>query len=60
MNTQKLLNRNAQRGFTLIELGIVIAVIAVLATVVLLGLGFSASRRLAKSVEAIDACKKAT
>jgi prepilin-type N-terminal cleavage/methylation domain-containing protein len=37
------------RGFTLIELGIVIAVIAVLAVVVLAGTGFMESSRLGKS-----------
>ena len=37
------------RGFTLIELGIVIAVIAVLAVVVLAGTGFMESSRLGKA-----------
>ncbi len=49
-----------QRGFTLIELGIVIAVIAVLAATVLMGRGFVQSARVTKAVEAVDTAAKAT
>src|SRR5688572_12088138 len=47
-----------QRGFTLIELGIVIGVIAVLAMVVLVGRGFMESERVSKVVEAVNAVQK--
>jgi prepilin-type N-terminal cleavage/methylation domain-containing protein len=47
-----------ERGFTLIELGIVIAVIAVLATVVLMGRGFINSSRTTKAVEALATVRK--
>ncbi len=51
--------RRLESGFTLIELGIVIAVIAVLATAVLVGRGFIMSARVGKVVEAIDTVVKA-
>ena len=53
------MNKN-EKGFTLIELGIVVAVIAILATVVLMGSGFVSSSRLAKAVEGVDVLKKAS
>ncbi len=51
--------RTESRGFTLIELGIVIAVIAVLATVVIFGLGFLQGSRVTKTTEAVNAIRKA-
>jgi prepilin-type N-terminal cleavage/methylation domain-containing protein len=50
--------RRHPRGFSLIELGIVIAVIAVLATVVIFGRGFIAAGRITKAVEATDVIRK--
>jgi Tfp pilus assembly major pilin PilA len=47
------------RGFSLLELGIVIGVIAILATVVLSGQGFLAASRLSKMCELIDTTSKA-
>lgn len=46
------------RGFSLIELGIVIAVIAVLAAVVIYGRGFIAASRVTKAVEGMDTIRK--
>jgi prepilin-type N-terminal cleavage/methylation domain-containing protein len=48
----------SERGFTLIELGIVIAVIAVLATVVLFGRGFIQAARASKTSEGLDVVRK--
>ena len=50
--------RRQQRGFSLIELGIVIAVIAVLASVVIFGRGFIAAARITKAVEAMNTIRK--
>lgn len=52
--------RRQQRGFSLIELGIVIAVIAVLASVVIFGRGFIAAGRITKAVEAMNTIRKST
>jgi prepilin-type N-terminal cleavage/methylation domain-containing protein len=46
------------RGFSLIELGIVIAVIAVLAAVVIFGRGFIVASRVSKLVEAANTVRK--
>lgn len=54
----KNLRNRRRRGFTLIELGIVVAVIAVLATVVLLGKGFIDSSKVTKVVESVGTVRK--
>ena len=51
-------HHRGEHGFTLIELGIVIAVIAVLAAAVLVGRGFMNSARVTKMVEAVDTAGK--
>jgi len=51
--------RASERGFSLIELGIVIAVIAVLASVVIVGRGFINSSRTGKAAEALSTVRKA-
>jgi len=51
--------RTAARGFSLIELGIVIAVIAVLASVVIFGRGFIVAGRVSKAVEGLTTVRKA-
>lgn len=51
--------KRSSRGFTLIELGIVIGVIAVLATIVIVGRGFLVQSRVSKVIEAIDNVQKA-
>lgn len=50
--------RRRARGFSLIELGIVIAVIAVLAAVVIFGRGFITAARVTKAVEASNTVRK--
>jgi prepilin-type N-terminal cleavage/methylation domain-containing protein len=52
-------SRASERGFSLIELGIVIAVIAVLASVVIVGRGFINSSRTGKAAEALSTIRKA-
>ncbi len=61
MSTRKKLLRLRRhpRGFSLIELGIVIAVIAVLAAVVIFGRGFISAGRVSKTVEGFNAVRKA-
>jgi prepilin-type N-terminal cleavage/methylation domain-containing protein len=44
-------------GFTLIELGIAVGVIAILATVVLIGRGFVAKSKVGKGVECLSAAR---
>ena len=56
---KKNLRKKSEAGFTLIELGIVIAVIAILATVVLVGKGFIDSSKVSKAVDAVDVLRKA-
>lgn len=51
--------RRSSRGFSLIELGIVIAVIAVLAAVVVFGRGFILAARVTKAVDASNTIRKA-
>lgn len=53
------ISRASERGFSLIELGIVIAVIAVLASVVIVGRGFINSSRTGKAAEALATIRKA-
>lgn len=52
--------RRQPRGFSLIELGIVIAVIAVLAAVVIFGRGFISAGRVTKAVEAANTLRKSS
>lgn len=60
MTRQKLMRlRRHPKGFSLIELGIVIAVIAVLAAVVIFGRGFIAAGRVSKTVEGFNTIRKA-
>jgi prepilin-type N-terminal cleavage/methylation domain-containing protein len=54
-----LRRRHSRRGFSLIELGIVIAVIAVLAAVVIFGRGFILAARVTKAVDASNTIRKA-
>lgn len=53
------LRRRSRRGFSLVELGIVIAVIAVLAAVVIFGRGFISAARVTKAVDASNTARKA-
>ncbi len=53
------LRRRMRRGFSLVELGIVIAVIAVLAAVVIFGRGFISAARITKAVDAANTARKA-
>ena len=50
--------RENQEGFTLIELGIVVAVIAVLAVSVMVGQGFIQSSHMSKATQGIHMLKK--
>lgn len=52
------LGRRVQRGFSLIELGIVIAVIAVLAAVVIFGRGYIQAGRVTKAVDGMETIRK--
>jgi prepilin-type N-terminal cleavage/methylation domain-containing protein len=58
-SNRKTLRRRSRRGFSLIELGIVIAVIAVLAAVVVFGRGFILAARVTKAVDASNTIRKA-
>lgn len=57
--TRRDRRRSSARGFSLIELGIVIAVIAVLAAVILFGRGFILAARVTKAVDASNTVRKA-
>lgn len=59
MNTVRRSSRRSRRGFSLIELGIVIAVISVLAAVVIFGRGFILAARVTKAVDASNTLRKA-
>lgn len=59
MNPARRSARRSRRGFSLIELGIVIAVIAVLAAVVIFGRGFILAARVTKAVDATNTLRKA-
>ncbi len=59
MNPMRRRSRSSRRGFSLIELGIVIAVIAVLAAVVIFGRGFILAARVTKAVDASNTLRKA-
>lgn len=50
--------RMGRRGFTLLELGIVVAVAVVLASVVIVGKGFIRGGRTAKAMDAVDIIRK--
>jgi prepilin-type N-terminal cleavage/methylation domain-containing protein len=58
-SNRKAVRRRSRRGFSLIELGIVIAVIAVLAAVVVFGRGFILAARVTKAVDASNSVRKA-
>ena len=58
-NTRSLCHRHREHGFTIIELGIVIAVVAILATVVLAGRGFVLAARTSKAVESVGVVLRA-
>ena len=51
--------KHNEKGFTLVELGIVMAVIAILAASVLVGRGFINNAQASKAVDSISAIKKA-
>jgi prepilin-type N-terminal cleavage/methylation domain-containing protein len=59
MRTSHSRRRPSRRGFSLIELGIVIAVIAVLAAVVIFGRGFIIAARVTKAIDASNTVRKA-
>ena len=48
------LSKKQQEGFTLIELGIVVAIIALLSTSVLLGKGFIDASKISRAAEAVE------
>lgn len=52
-------NSRREDGFSLIELGIVVAVIAVLATVVIMGRGYTAAARVTKANELVNVTQRA-
>jgi prepilin-type N-terminal cleavage/methylation domain-containing protein len=52
------IRHRSEAGFTLIELGIVIAVIGVLAAVVVAGMGFLDAARVSKTIEAMGTVRK--
>ncbi len=51
--------RTQARGFTLLELGMVIAVIAVLSTVILMGRGYFDIAKVGTTVELVDSIRRA-
>tara|TARA_B100000959_G_C14795921_1_gene547637 strand:- start:241 stop:489 length:249 start_codon:yes stop_codon:yes gene_type:complete len=51
--------KNTEKGFTLIELGIVVAILSILSTTVLAGKGFLRAMQLSTVVQEVGALRKA-